>query len=161
MLFVAIFIIILLLLTGIFFIFLLVISIRGFMKGDKSVGYFFLIVFLVFTLLLGYFLVTQKENKQILTHHEAKEILKREKIILKDSISILNYKYENDLYFYRLQFDVKISNNDYQFYSNKGLKDHIIQDYTKEEIQIHDTIKIHITNDKILHFYKCHFDTNN
>lgn len=78
------------------------------------------------------------------------------------SIHAQSKKYENDLYFYRLQFKIEISDNDYKRLSNKGLHEkYILQDYTKEGIQIHDTLKISITKDNILHFYKCQYDTNN
>lgn len=163
MLFVIILIIILivLLLIGVFLIFVLGVSVNGFIRGDRTVGYFFLCIFLFFTIFAAFLLLTKKENKQTLTVDEAKEILKKEKIILEDTISVVNFKYENDLYFYRHQFKIKISDNDYKRLSNKGLhEEYILQDYTKEGVNIHDTLKIKLSPNA-LHFYKAQYDTNN
>lgn len=79
MFFVGAFIIILLLLTGIFFISLLVISIRGFRRGDKNVGYFFLVILLVFILLPTYFLFTKKGNKTNPYRSGSKRYIKKRK----------------------------------------------------------------------------------
>lgn len=159
--------VIIILFVVLFFISLLVISITAFVKGNKSLGYTFLTMFLVVMLFLGYLFLSKSNFKNDgsingLTSNEAKDILRKEKIILNDSVSMISHKYENDLYFYRLQFSVKISTDDYMKISNGELeRDFIFQDLTKEEQQIHDTLKINLTKDKILHFYKCQYDTNN
>lgn len=159
---ILIIILIVLFLIGVFFIFVLGVSANSFIKGDKTVSYFFLSVFLFFGAFAGLLLLNKNTPTQSFTNDEVKEILRKEKIILNDSILVRSHKYENDLYFYRLQFKVEISDNDYKRLSNKGLhEEYILQDYTKEGIQIHDTLKINITKDNILHFYKCQYDTNN
>lgn len=161
MLLVVIFIIIVLLLIGIFFIIILGISIDRFIKGDKTVGYFFLGIFLFFMVFAVFLLLNKNTLKQSFTSNEAKEILKKEKVILNDSISVKSHKYENDLYFYRLQFKIEISDNDYKRLLNKGLHEkYILQDYTKEGMQTHDTLKISLSGN-ILSFYKARYDTNN
>ncbi len=162
---VAILLIFTIIVSLIFIVFLITIVIFGtrlLLKGEKIEGLIVLGVFFCIIAMLVYFIFFSNKTTSNLTNTEIKNELENEKIPIKENFTIIDSYKENDFYYYKTKFNIKISEADFAMYKSKKSDSITVIKYnTSKKQSTYDTIKISISKDKILHFYKSQYDYSN
>lgn len=86
--------------------------------------------------------------------------LKQENIVINDDFQVLESKNEEDLYFNRTQFKIKLSNKQFEKLQQKNFQKDTLKNFTKEENGNNDTLRIFLIKNEILRFYKSQFYDN-
>lgn len=94
-----------------------------------------------------------------MSNSEISTALKQEKIYLKNKFTVIDGKGQNDLYFFRTEFKIKLSEEDYNSLKKKNTD--TLKNIAEKHELTYDTIKIRLAKDKILYFYRSQHDFNN
>lgn len=155
---------IIILVISIFVIIGLVIGIREVITGDKMRGYSFIFLALLFIGAIGYFFFsfTPKTEPQ-LSNKEVTDLLKKENIRLDHDFKILHSKQKEDLYFYNTAFEIQIDSKDFENLTKSQLHDQscVLKTVINDQKFIHDTLKISLTKNGVLRYYKSQHDYTN
>ena len=156
-----IFIAIIFLLAIFLMIMFLIIAILLFAHKQRFFGFFFIFLTLLIPFTLYMFTMTFEESTKTtsLTESEVKTALKLQNIELKKKFTVLNSSVQSDLNYFRNEFTLKISEEDYKNL-NKNKIDTLKNISTKKDLT-YDTIKIIVSKNKILYFYRSQHDFNN
>lgn len=149
-------------LVAIFVMFVfLILSIVFFVKKKKLLGFIFfgLVLFIPLTLYLLSIGIEESTKPTFLSKSEIKTALDLQNIRLKNNFTAINSEGQSDLYFFRNEFKLKISEEDYN--NLRKNNSDTLKNITKKNGLTYDTIKIIITKDKILDFYRSQHDFNN
>lgn len=156
-----IFIAIIFLLAIFLMIMFLIIAIILFAHKQRFFGFFFIFLTLLIPFTLYMFTMTFEESTKTtsLTESEVKTALKLQNIELKKNFTLLNSSVQSDLTYFRNEFTLKISEEDYKNL-HKNKIDTLKNISTKKDLT-YDTIKIIVSKNKILDFYRSQHDFNN
>ncbi len=157
--FIIIILIAIILFAIIFEVIFLILTIISFAKKKKANGFIFLsfTIIIPFILFLMYIGFTGIIEPRTLGKSEIISALEKEKIIIDNDFEIINSKNEEDLYFYRTQFKIKLSNSQFE----KMPKNDTLKNFTSKNNAIFDTIRIILSENQVLDFYKSNHDFNN
>ena len=129
----------------------------GYKKTAKFLAISFLIIILFGAFLLMYNLFKDSQK----TKEEISQNLSFTRIKLKDDFEIVKQKDEWDLTYSRINFILKISDEDYQSlkkkYPNNILRDSISHKNTLD----YDTLRVKIDKNRNLYFYRAHHNYDN
>jgi|GEM_PF-3553857 len=149
-------------LMAIFVMFIfLILAIIFFVKRKNVLGFTFIGLLLIIPAVLYLFFLAIEESTKptTLSESEIKTALERMNINLKNDFTVIESNGQSDLYYFRNEFKLKISDDDYK--KLKKSKNDTLKNVTKKNGLTYDTIKIILTNDKILDFYRSQHDFNN
>lgn len=138
----------------------------GIIFGANKLGYKkfakYLSISILLLLLFGAFNIiyfTFKEQKK--SEKEVVEILSYTNLKLNDDFEIIKQKEDWDLTYNKINFTLRLSDNDYKIlkkkYSNNIIRDSI----SHKEPYDYDTLKVKIDSSKKLFFYRAHHNFDN
>ena len=142
------------------FIFL-IFEIISFFKRKILLGFSFVgLIILIPTILYLISLALEESTKPTsLSKFEIKTALSLVNIKLKNDFTVINSNAQSDLYYFRNEFKLKISEEDYK--RLKKNKSDTLKNIAKKNGLTYDTIKIILTKEKNLDFYRSQHDFNN
>ena len=142
------------------FIFL-IFAIISFFKRKILLGFSFVgLIILIPTILYLISLALEESTKPTsLSKFEIKTALSLVNIKLKNDFTVINSNAQSDLYYFRNEFKLKISEEDYK--RLKKNKSDTLKNIAKKNGLTYDTIKIILTKEKNLDFYRSQHDFNN
>ena len=142
------------------FIFL-IFAIISFFKRKILLGFSFVgLIILIPTILYLISLALEESTKPTsLSKFEIKTALSLVNINLKNDFTVIDSNAQSDLYYFRNEFKLKISEEDYK--RLKKNKSDTLKNIAKKNGLTYDTIKIILTKEKNLDFYRSQHDFNN
>ena len=142
------------------FIFL-IFAIISFFKRKILLGFSFVgLIILIPTILYLISLAFEESTKPTsLSKFEIKTALSLVNINLKNDFTVIDSNAQSDLYYFRNEFKLKISEEDYK--RLKKNKSDTLKNIAKKNGLTYDTIKIILTKEKNLDFYRSQHDFNN
>ncbi len=142
------------------FIFL-IFAIISFFKRKILLGFSFVgLIILIPTILYLISLALEESTKPTsLSKFEIKTALSLVNIKLKNDFTVIDSNAQSDLYYFRNEFKLKISEEDYK--RLKKNKSDTLKNIAKKNGLTYDTIKIILTKEKNLDFYRSQHDFNN
>ena len=142
------------------FIFL-IFAIISFFKRKILLGFSFVgLIILIPTILYLISLALEESTKPTsLSKFEIKTALSLVNIKLKNDFTVIDSNAQSDLYYFRNEFKLKISEEDYK--RLKKNKSDTLKNIAKKNGLTYDTIKIILTKEKNLDFYRSQHVFNN
>lgn len=139
----------------------LVLSIVFFVKQKKILGFIFLglLLFVPLSLYILFLGIVESTKPSSMSEYEINSALKYQNIKLKNDFEILSSEGQSDLTYFRNEFKLKLSEEDYKIMSNE--KSDTLVNIKKKNGLTYDTIKIIINKDRVLDFYRSQHDFNN
>ena len=141
----------------------LVCSIFSFVKKEKLLGF----IFLGFTILIPAFLflinigLSELDEPTSISDDDIILELERENIKIDDDFEIFESISQQDLYFFRTKFKIKLSDKDFIKLRKQKSENDTLKSFVNKNNAVYDTVQIILTKDKILKFYRSQYDYNN